>query len=65
MMPVRISALASRMWSLEGNLDDGRVRDEIQAWRRIHRDNHSLRLIPLAIFWIVLKERNRRAYESS
>lgn len=39
------------------------VREEIWIWRGISRGKKSLSLTHLAIFWVVWKERNMRAFE--
>lgn len=42
----------------------GMVKDELWAWKDLVKGKKCLRLIPLAIFWILWEERNRKALES-
>lgn len=39
------------------------VRDEIWVWRGISGGKKHMDLIPFTIFWMVWKERNRKAFE--
>lgn len=43
----------------------GSVHDELLAWNDLNSSNHVNRLIPLAIFWIIWKERNNRDFEDN
>lgn len=41
----------------------GTVKDELRAWKGLVKEKKYLELIPIAIFWVLWKERNRRVFE--
>lgn len=41
----------------------GSVREELSAWERLRKKKKVTRLIPLIVWWIVWKKRNRRVFE--
>lgn len=41
----------------------GTLREELWAWGNVCKQKKHANLIPLTIFWVLWKERNRRAFE--
>lgn len=61
---IGVKIMDHRVWVIGNQLImTSYIRDEIWAWKGIRGRKKQVGLIPLVIFWVVWKKRNRRAFK--